>query len=140
MLVKLDTAAVAGRMAELCSELLEQEGYKAMRDMIDAFAANEDAIAQYERFMEQHQTLQRKEDLGQELNPEEAAAYEQAELALYENDVIRQFMYAQREFSNLHQMVSKYFTMTVELDRVPEMSELKKAGCGCGGSCGSGHH
>lgn len=139
MLVKLDTDAVASKMAELCSGLLEQEGYKAMRDMIDAFAANEDAVAQYERFMEQHLALQQKEELGQELSPEEATAYEQAELALYENDVIRQFMYAQREFSNLHQMVSKYFTMTVELDRVPEMSELKKAGCGCGGSCGAGH-
>ena len=140
MLVKLNTDAVAGQMAQLCAGLLEQEGYKTMRDMIDAFAANEGAIAQYEQFMERHQALQQKEELGQELTPEEAALYEQAELALYENDVIRQFMYAQREFSNLHQMVSKYFTMTIELDRVPEMSELKKAGCGCGGSCGSGHH
>lgn len=29
------------------------------------------------------------------LTPEEAGAYEHAELALYANDVIRQFMYAQ---------------------------------------------
>ena len=140
MLVKMDTDAIAGQMAELCKGLLEQEGYKAMRDMIDAFAADEDAVAQYERFMEQQQELQQKEEQGQELSPEEASAYEQAELALYGNDVIRQFMYAQREFTNLHQMVSKYVTMTIELDRLPEASELKKAGCGCGGSCGAGYH
>lgn len=140
MLVKMDTDAVAGKMAELCAGLLEQDGYKAMRKMIDRFAADVDAIAQYERFVEQQEALQQKEAQGHGLSPEEVAAYEQAELALYENEIIRQFMYAQRELSQLHEMVSKYFTLTIELNRLPEPDELKKAGCGCGGSCGSGYH
>ena len=139
MLVKLDTDAVTGKLADLCAGLLEQEGYKSMRKMIDRFAGDVDAITQYERFTERQEALQQKEAQGQEPAPEEISAYEQAELALYENEVIRQFMYAQRELSQLHEMVSKYLSLTIELNRLPEPDELKKAGCGCGVSCGSGY-
>jgi len=96
-------------------------------------------VRQYERFMEKHRTPRDKEDRNEELSPEEIENYEREEHALYENPVIRKFICAQREFGRLRELVGQYLAKTVELNRLPERSELKMGGCGCGGSCGSGH-
>lgn len=71
--------------------------------------------------------MQRKENQGLTLTETEVAEYQQEEAAIYANDVIRKFLYAQREFSQMHSLISQYFTKTVELDRLPESNELKKA-------------
>jgi len=134
----IDTNVVLEKMKELCTVLLEQEGYKEMRNMIDQFATDELSVDQYDRFLEKHHNMQQKEAQGLELVEAEISEYEQVESDLYKNDVIRKFLYAQREFSQLHNLVSQYFTKTVELDRLPEPNELKKEGCGCGGNCGCG--
>jgi len=129
---------VTQKMQELCALLLEQESFKQLRQMIDDFAADEASVAQYEQFMYQHQALQQKEMQDEALSQAEMDEYEQEELALYDNDIIRKFLYAQREFSHMHQTVSNYFTKTVELNRLPEPSDFKKSACGCGGNCGCG--
>ncbi|MFC4597982.1 YlbF family regulator [Cohnella hongkongensis] len=139
MIIKLDSDPIMEKMKELCETLLKQEAYKELRDSIDRFASDEQALQQYESFMEKHQHLQQKEQADLELTPEEIADYEREESALYDNSVIRKFLYAQREFGQIHNKVSQYFTKTVELDRLPEPSDLNKGDCGCGGSCGSGH-
>ncbi|MFB9275149.1 YlbF family regulator [Cohnella cellulosilytica] len=139
MVIKLDGDPIMEKMKELCETLLGQEAYKELRDSIDRFASDEPSLQQYERFMEEHQHLRRKEDADIELTSGEIARYEQEERALYDNDVIRKFLYAQREFGQLHDRISQYFTKTIELDRLPESGDLKKGDCGCGGSCGSGH-
>lgn len=139
MIVNLETTAILEKMQELCTALLKQESYKELRLMIDQFASNEPAIDQYERFMEKQQLLHQKEQQELVLTDEEIHDHQQEELALYDNSVIRKFMYAQREFNQMHSLISQYFTKTVELNRLPESSELKKGGCGCGGSCGGDH-
>lgn len=139
MIIKLDTGAVMDKMEELCGAMLEQGAFKELRQSIDRFAEDEHSVQQYERFMEIHQHLQQKEQQDLDLTQEELDHYEQEELALYDNEVIRKFMYAQREFSQLHQMIGHYFTKTVELNRLPAPDELKKGSCGCGGSCGGSH-
>ncbi|WP_372629984.1 YlbF family regulator [Cohnella sp.] len=139
MVIKLDGDPIMEKMKELCETLLGQAGYKELRDSIDHFASDESSLQQYERFMEKHQHLRHKEDADIELTSEEIADYEQEERALYDNSVIRKFLYAQREFGQLHDKISQYFTKTVELARLPEPGDLKKGDCGCGGSCGSGH-
>ncbi|WP_145331643.1 YlbF family regulator [Paenibacillus xylanexedens] len=136
--VKLDKQLIMHKMQELCSLLLQDEGYKEMREMIDQFAADEQATEQYERFMEKHQALEEKERQNMELLESEIKIYEEEERALYDHPLIRRFIYAQREFSQLHQQISHYFTKSVELNRLPEAKELGKETCGCGGSC-SGH-
>lgn len=139
MVVKMDTNAVLEKMEELCTALLKQEGYKEFRHMINQFASDENAVGQYERFMEKHQSMQQKEQQDMELTQTEINDFDQEERSLYDNSVIRGFLYAQREFSHLHNLVSQYFTKTIELNRLPEPGELKnKGGCGCGGSCGCG--
>ena len=138
MIIKLDSDPIMEKMKELCETLLGQEAYKELRDAIDHFASDEQSLQQYERFMEKHQHLRQKEDAEAELTPEDVSAYEEEERALYDNPIIRKFLYAQREFGQLHNKISQYFTKTVELDRLPEPGDLKKGDCGFGGSCGSG--
>ena len=142
MITKIDTGLVREKMEELCSALLAQESFRTLRKMIDRFAEDEAAVAQYERFLEKHRRLQQKEELNLEPTREEVDEYEREERALYDNDVIRRFLYAQREFHHLHQLVSQYITKTVELNRLPRPDDFKSEGCGCGGNCGCGanHH
>lgn len=138
MIVKLDTTEILEKMEELCKAMLEQESCKELQLMIDQFSSDEQATQQYERFMEKHQFLQQKEHQDLDLTQDEINDYQQMENALYDNSTIRRFLYAQREFSQVHNLISQYFTKTIELDRLPEPNELKKGGCGCGGSCGCG--
>ena len=58
--VKMDKEIIMHKMQELCSLLLQDEGYKEMRAMIDQFAADEQATEQYERFMEKIRHSKRK--------------------------------------------------------------------------------
>lgn len=139
MIVKIDTNLVLEKMEELCTSILNQEAYKELRQMIDDFASDQQAIEQYERFIAKHQSLEQKQQHNMDFTEEEADEYEREERALYENPVIRRFIYAQREFGNLHQLISQFFTKTIEQNRLPKPGELKKGSCGCGGSCGSGH-
>ncbi|MFS0871170.1 YlbF family regulator [Paenibacillus xylanilyticus] len=138
-IVKMDKQAIMLKMEELCSVLLQDKGYREMREMIDQFAADEQATAQYEQFMEKHQALEEKERQNIELLTSEMQVYEQEERALYEHPLIRRFMYAQREFSLLHQQISQYFTKSVELNRLLKPGEVHKEACGCGGNCSSNH-
>ena len=139
MINTLDTTLVLGKMEELCTALLQQDAYQELRQMIDQFASDEQAIERYEHFLELQHIMQQKEAQGLELTDAEVNDYEQEETDIYKDDVIRKFLFEQREFSQLHSLISQYFTKTVELNRLPEQKELKKGGCGCGGNCGGGH-
>nr|WP_145401275.1 YlbF family regulator [Paenibacillus xylanexedens] len=137
--VKMDKQIIMHKMQELCSLLLQDQGYQEMRSMIDQFAADEEATEQYECFMAKHQALEEKKRQNIELLESEIKIYEQEERELYDHPLIRRFIYAQREFSQLHQQISHYFTKTVEINRLPEAKESGKETCGCGGSC-TNHH
>ncbi|WP_062106675.1 YlbF family regulator [Bacillus niameyensis] len=137
MMIKLDRDFVSEKMEGFCSELLEQEDFQALREMIENFAADQSAQDQYNQFVDQYEAYQQKDqEMG--LTEEEVAALEQAEMNLYESTVIREYLFAQREFSTIHDLISQYYQKTVELNRLPLPRELKKEGCGCGGACG-GH-
>jgi Protein of unknown function (DUF964). len=137
MIAKINTDAVLDQMKVLCTTLLEQEAYRELRSSIDRFAADSDAVKQYERFLDKHHTLQHKEDNELELEHDELEEYMKEEQALYDNASIRQFIHAQRELSNVHTLVSEYLMKTIELNRLPEPEEHQPKGCGCGGGCGN---
>lgn len=139
MIVKLDTDFIMDSMESLCSELLKQSSYKELRQSISAFVTDEASMSQYERFLEHSNALQLKRQQNIELSPSEIESFEQEESALYDNEAIRKFLYAEREFTRLQNLVNLYFSKTLELNRLPLPGELKAGGCGCGGSCGSGH-
>ncbi|MBS4219531.1 YlbF family regulator [Bacillus sp. FJAT-49711] len=134
----MDKQPVYEYMEELCAALLEQEAYTDLKDMINHFYEDENAIKQYEHFKEKQGYLYDKEQQGIELTEEEISDYNEEELELFNNDRIRQFLYAQREFNDLQSIINQYFQKTVELGTLPKRREIKKGGCGCGGSCG-GH-
>ncbi|MFC5465467.1 YlbF family regulator [Lederbergia graminis] len=136
MIVKMDTDFVSEKMEELCSAILNQDAYIELRSKIEKFTENEEAVKQYEEFADMQRSLQEKEQ-REGLSPSEIAAYEQIELELYDNPVIREFLNAQREFSDVHSIINQYFTKTIELNRLPSRKEIKKGGCGCGGACGN---
>lgn len=138
MIVTLANNTLIDKISELCSELLQQESYQSLRAMVDQFIKDEAAIQQYERFLMHQQALEQKEEQQLKLTAEEIREYEQEEMALYDNPVIRQYLYAEQEFGKFHRLIGQFYTKTIELQRLPELSELKKEGCGCGGSCG-GH-
>ncbi|MBO9598195.1 MAG: YlbF family regulator [Cohnella sp.] len=139
MIVKLDTDFIMDKMESLCSELLEQGSYKELRQSISAFVKDEASMSQYERFMEHSNVLQVKKQQNIALSPAEIESFEREESALYDNETIRKFLHAEREFTRLQNLVNLYFTKTLELNRLPLPGELRAGGCGCGGSCGSGH-
>jgi cell fate (sporulation/competence/biofilm development) regulator YlbF (YheA/YmcA/DUF963 family) len=139
MIAKIDKNAVLEKLGEFCIELMHQESYQELRKMIDTFAEDEQAVEQYESFTRLNRYLQQKEEQQEEISQEELDRYEQDERGLYDNAAIRQFLYAQREFNSLLQTIDQYVAKAIELDRLPEPSELKKnGGCGCGGNCGCG--
>lgn len=107
--------------------------------MFDEFVSDDEAVSRHERFMEEKNRLRSKQQAGLEWTREEIEAHEQEEYALYENPVIRRFLFAQRELSNLHQQISTYFVKAIELNRLPGPGDFEKGSCGCGGNCGSGH-
>lgn len=139
MIVKLDTDSIMEQMEELCSGLLQQEAFKQLRSSIDQFAGDGQATAQYERFLEKHRSLEAMDRNNLEPTDEEMQEYDKEESALYDNEVIRKFLHAQREFIHLHDRVSQLFMKSIELNRLPEPKELKKGSCGCGGSCEGKH-
>jgi cell fate (sporulation/competence/biofilm development) regulator YlbF (YheA/YmcA/DUF963 family) len=138
MLSKLETSMIEDQMKALCSELLNRQEYQELRRKMDTFAEDDQAIQRYESFIEKQRFLQRKEQEGT-LTQEEIDEYNREESSIYGNSVIREFLYAQREFTKLHQWVGKYFLTAIELDRLPEAREVRaSSSCGCGGNCGCG--
>lgn len=139
MIITFDYNEVFNKMSQLCGELLEQESYQKLRAMIDQFLNNEGAMEQYNEFLLMQEQLEHKENEQIPLTSEEIEAYERAEIAIYGNNVIRQYIYAVKEFEKIRHFANSFFTKTIELNRLPQMKELKKNGCGCGGACGGGH-
>lgn len=135
--IKLDTDAVLQHMEQVCHALMGQQVYKELRQMITDFACEDASVVQYEQFMELQQNIQQKEQQGIQPSTQEIDQLEHMELKIYENQVIRQFLYARREITKIHDAVSQYFVKAVELNRLPRREELSlKSGCGCGGNCG----
>lgn len=138
MIVTLANQNLIDKIAELCNEVLQQEAYHSLRAMVEQFINDEEAVQQYERFLKHQQMLEYKEAQHKQLSAEEISEYEQEELAIYNNPTIRKYLYAEQEFGKFHRLMSQFYTKTIELQRLPQLNELKKEGCGCGGSCG-GH-
>lgn len=137
MITKVNTDEVMGCMREVGNAILQQDEFIQLRRMVDIFSEDENAVDQYERFIEKQKELQQKDQQGISLTEEEIEEYEQAEIELFSNDKIRQFLHAQRQFSNIHEMISQFVIKTMEYNRVPEPHEIKGlSSCGCGGNCG----
>lgn len=142
MSVSLTNDTIVAKTEELCQAILDHPVYLELIHMIDTFFSNQDAMAQYELLVGKQRTLQEREQSGALISTEEIEQFKEEQYQLLQNDVIRQFLFAQKQFEDVHNEISERIIKTVELGRIPTDADLKKGSCGCGneGGCSCGGH
>ena len=142
MQIIFEDTPVIQKTKELCQVILDQPNMRSIRQRIDLFMADENARSQYEGVVNQGQELQQKQQMSEQLAPEEIAAFEQQRDALLNNPVARGFIDAQEELHEVKHSIHQLLNKTLELGRLPTEEELSGGGGGCGGgggSCGCSH-
>ena len=128
---------VTEKTLELCSAIVAQPDFGAMRQRIDAFMADDKSRAQYESLMTKGQALNDKQQRALPLSGEEISDFEKDREALLGNPVARGFLDAQEALHEIQESVQKYVAKTLELGRVPTEEDLGDGSCGHGCGC---HH
>jgi cell fate (sporulation/competence/biofilm development) regulator YlbF (YheA/YmcA/DUF963 family) len=129
--------AVTEKTLELCSAIVAQPDFGAIRQRIDAFMADDKSRAQYESLMTKGQALNDKQQRALPLSGEEISDFEKDREALLGNPVARGFLDAQEALHEIQESVQKYVAKTLELGRVPTEEDLGDGSCGHGCGC---HH
>ena len=128
---------VTEKTLELCSAIVAQPDFGALRQRIDAFMADDKSRAQYESLMTKGQALNDKQQRALPLSGEEISDFEKDREALLGNPVARGFLDAQEALHEIQESVQKYVAKTLELGRVPTEEDLGDGSCGHGCGC---HH
>jgi len=136
MQIIFEDTPVVQKTKELCQVILDQPNMRSIRQRIDSFMADEGARSQYEGVVNQGQELQQKQQMSEQLSPEEIGAFEQQRDALLSNPVARGFIDAQEELHEVKHSIHQILNKTLELGRLPTEEEL--SGGGGGGGCGGG--
>ena len=140
MQIVFEDTPVVRKTKELCQVILDQPNMQSIRQRIDSFMGDEQAQAQYEAVVNKGQELQQKQQMSEQLSPEEISAFEQQRDSLLKNQVARGFIDAQEELHEVKHSVHQLINKTLELGRLPTEEELNGGGCGGGGgSCGCSH-
>jgi cell fate (sporulation/competence/biofilm development) regulator YlbF (YheA/YmcA/DUF963 family) len=128
---------VIQKTRELCQTILDQPGYQEMRRAIQDFLGHGESVAQYQRLCDKQDVLNEKQEQGLNLTDAEISEFEKEEELFLSNPVAAGFVEAQRQMQNIEKTITQLVRKTFELNRLPEASDLKSGGCGCGsGSCG----
>lgn len=134
-----DDSAVMTKTKELCAQIVGEPRFKELQQTVERFLDDDAARLQYQSVHERGEELHHKRHAGVELGAAEIREFEAARDALFENEVARGFLDAQRELEMLQQSIGKYVGMTLELGRVPGVDDFVEAESGCcGGSDGHG--
>lgn len=135
-MITRDFHIILEKMEEICTSILEQQAYTEFTHTIEQFKADQQAVEQYERFVALQQTIQHKDQISVGETAAEREIYNREERALYDNSVIRKFLYAQGELDNLKRTLSEYVNITIASGRLPIPRELPKVSHGCGSHAG----
>ena len=124
---------------ELCAHIASDPSFLKLQSQVERFLSDDSARLQYQSVHERGEELHHKQHAGVELGATEIREFESARAALFENEIARDFLAAQRELETLQKEIAKYVGTTIELGRVPTAEDLeeKSGGC-CGGSGGGG--
>ena len=124
---------------ELCAHIASDPSFLKLQSQVERFLSDDSARLQYQSVHERGEELHHKQHAGVELGATEIREFESARAALFENEIARDFLAAQRELETLQKEIAKYVGTTIELGRVPTAEDLeeKSSGC-CGGSGGGG--
>jgi hypothetical protein len=117
MSIVAEDSAVIAKTRELCAQIASDPSFLKLQADVERFLAD---------------------DAARLLGATEIREFESAREALFENEVARNFLSAQRELEGLQKEIGKYVGTTIELGRVPSAEDLiEKGGC-CGGGGGGG--
>lgn len=133
-----DDSLIMTKTKDLCNSILDQPEFKSLLGQVDSFLNNDEARLQYQSVHERGNELNQKQHAGVELTESEIQEFEQAREQLMQNEVVTEFLAAQKELQTLQMAVSKYVGLTIELGRVPTEEDFVAANGGCcgGGGCG----
>ena len=133
-----EDSAVITKTKELCAEIAADPLFLKLQADVERFLNDDAARLQYQSVHERGEELHHKQHAGVELGATEIREFESARNALFENEIAREFLSAQRELEGLQKEISKYISSTIENGRVPSAEDLQDSGGGCcgGGGCG----
>ncbi len=131
-------SVVMEKTKELCARIASDPAFVELQASVNRFLGDDAARLQYQSVHERGEELHQKQRAGIELGSSAVREFEDARNALFENEVARDFLAAQRELETLQQEIGKYVGMTLELGRLPTEEEISASGGGCcgGGGCG----
>lgn len=138
MSIVAEDSAVIAKTKELCAQIATDPTFLTLQAKVERFLSDDSARLQYQSVHERGEELHHKQHAGVELGATEIREFESARDALFENEVARDFLSAQRELETLQKEIGKYVGSTIELGRVPTAEDLADTGGGCCGGNGGG--
>ncbi len=133
-----EDSAVMSKTLELCAEIASDPLFLKLQANVERFLNDDAARLQYQSVHERGEELHHKQHAGIELGAAEIREFESARDALFENEIAREFLSAQRELETLQKEIGKYVASTIENGRVPSADDLMASGGGCCGGSGGG--
>ena len=121
---------VVQRTLELCHAITQQEDFQSLKTRFDAFFADELLKFKFQQLNQLGQILQMKQEGGVEIKEEEISQFESLRDEVMGNSIATEFLDAQKELQQLHQMVDRYLDRTFELGRKPEYEDIHDGSCG----------
>ncbi len=138
MSIVAEESPVIVKTKELCAQIASDPSFLKLQANVERFLSDDSARLQYQSVHERGEELHHKQHAGVELGASEIREFESARDALFENEVARDFLSAQRELETLQKEIAKYVGSTIELGRVPTAEDLEDKGGCCGGNGGGG--
>ncbi len=138
MTIVAEDSAVIAKTKELCAQIASDPSFLKLQADVERFLADDSARLQYQSVHERGEELHHKQHAGVELGAAEIREFESARDALFENEIARDFLSAQRELETLQKEIGKYVGATIETGRVPTAEDLADNGGGCCGGHGGG--
>lgn len=138
MSILSDESTVITKTKELCAQIVAEPRFKELQGRVERFLDDDAARLQYQSVHERGEELHHKQHAGVELGANEIREFEAARDALFQNEVARNFLEAQRELETIQSTIGKYVGMTLELGRVPQSEDFAESEDGCCGGHGNG--
>ena len=133
-----DDSAGISKTRELCEQIASDPTFLRLQADVERFLNDDAARLQYQSVHERGEELHHKQHAGVELGATEIREFEASRDALFENEIARDFLSAQRELEGLQKQIGKYISSTIENGRVPSAEDLVMSGGGCCGGSGGG--
>ncbi len=133
-----EDSPVIEKTKALCAQIVSDPSFLKLQADVERFLSDDAARLQYQSVHERGEELHHKQHAGIELGAAEIRDFESARDALFQNEIARDFLSAQRELEGLQKEIGKYISTTIELGRVPTADDLVSQGGGCCGGSGGG--